>query len=217
MWKRRGWMMCWGFHFTQRGYFHFPTATDTSSVPQLMLSGGLESTCRRAGRPASRWHPLAALKVALSCCHVWTGGSWMVQGCYVVIRSFWLCACDKRAWIDITSGKHKMPPREKHSSTMCTDSAFCLSLVNAVTPPLFATSLWLLLCPYRAIWVLYLEPKRYQTVQLVLCDSILTDLLLSKQSPLFLFCSFSAQLHPLSVSLLFLSLVSSYMASFSVF
>lgn len=100
---------------------------------------------------------------------------------------------------------------------MCPDTAFCLSLVNAETPPFFSPSLWLVFCPYQAISVLYLEPKRYQAVQLALCDSILTDLQLSKQSPLFLFCSFSAQLPRPSLSLLHLSPVSSSMASSTAF
>lgn len=38
--------------------------------------------------------------------------------------------------------------------------------------------------------LLYLEAKHYQSVQLAACDSILTDLQLSKQSPLFLSRSF---------------------------
>lgn len=74
MWKRRGWMMCWGFHFTQRGRCLFTTATDTSSVPQLVLSGGLESTSRPAGPPASRWQPGTSSKsglIRLPCLDRW--------------------------------------------------------------------------------------------------------------------------------------------------
>lgn len=73
---------------------------------------------------------------------------------------------------------------------MCPKLAFCLSLVGAVTPPLFSPSLLLLLCPNQTISVLYLEPRRYRTLQLALCDSILTDLRLSKQSPHFCFAHF---------------------------
>lgn len=65
MWKRRGWMMCWGFHFTPRGCCQFIAATDTSTTPQLVLSGGLESSSRPAGPPASCWHPETSSKSSL--------------------------------------------------------------------------------------------------------------------------------------------------------
>lgn len=125
MWKRRGWMMYCGFLFTLRGYCHFSTATDTSSVPRLMFSGGSGvdfQACGRAPWPPTdtRWW---ALKVALFCCHVWTDGSLMLQGCNVVICSLWLCACDKHVWSVITSGKHfrtcSKCPHVKNTAPLC--------------------------------------------------------------------------------------------------
>ena len=100
-----------------------------------------------------------------------------------------------------------------YASCTCTDLAPCTPSAPP-HPPLFSPQvLWCLpfilallapvvvarISPSRSL--LYLEAKHYQSAQPAASDSILTDLQLSKQSPLFLSRSFlclPACLHPLS-------------------
>lgn len=125
---------------------------DIVTSPMLLtpqaLSGGLESTSRPGGhQPPADTHWRAS-KVALFCCHVWTDGSLMLQGCYVVICSFWLYVWDKPVWIVITSGKHFRTCSKCHHvktqlhyvrrfgilsfSCQCCDTSFILSIFVAV-------------------------------------------------------------------------------------
>lgn len=102
--------------------------------------------------------------------------------CVCVAAGPCVCVCPETSMDVVILCKHIQ--MRCNSACVCTDWTFCLP-VCVVASFIHSLSLFSSCCgrisPSQSL--LYLEAKHYQSLQLAACDSILTDLQRSKQSP----------------------------------